>query len=1015
MEKKTRKRMSNKAFNTIWGTVVALLLILCVAVNIAAGMFSGVLDSYLGGGEMTVTQIEGSENWDSVYNAAETASLQEAKEKSDLVSEQVTDEGIVLLKNNGLLPLKENSKLTPIGYGYMNPSYSGTGAAASKDDTMITAVQGLAAHFMLNNAAVKKMEAGTAVSPDAAPDAPALDFDKSSLQANSSGKAAMLWEYPLSTYAGIEKEIQGTTGIVFIRRTGSEGFDKRFYAYDDGTPHYLALSVQEKELIRYTKENCGSVVVVLNTANAMELAPIMSGEYEADAILWMGTAGSRGFSSLGKILCGQVNPSGRLADIYPTDFTKDPTYANFGAYSYTNSDVTDTSRVGNQGTVPRKFVEYEEGIYVGYRYYETADVVDESFVYGELDGKGAVSVEGAVAYPFGYGLSYTAFEQRITGFDDKGDTVTITVAVKNTGDVAGKDVVQIYYNPPYTDYDKENRIEKAAANLIGFAKTSLLAPGKSETVAISFAKEDMASYSYTHANSDSTTGCYLLEEGDYSIELKNNSHDLIDAKTVSIAKTVFYEGNNARNTEKEAQSALNENGEAVLLGNDYHAAGNQFDTLNAYMQTDGVTNLSRVDWAGTQPTMPDNREKEAPQLALDEFDRMANYSPDSDILLGNGEDSLVYTAEPVVSGAAGGLTLIDLRGIPYDDEKWDLLLDEIDWSRDQAEIQELLYVAAFQTRPLSALGKPSTVDKDGAMGWSTDGVSCWASANLIACTWNVDLLYEMGKCIGEEGLQSGIHGWYAPAINAHRSPFAGRNYEYYSEDGFLAGKLAAAAVSGAGDKGVFTYIKHMVLNDQETYRALFLATWATEQAVREIYLKPFEICIKEARSTLSYISDSEGTRSEKIIRSSTGVMSSQNCIGGIIGFAHYGLLTGVLRNEWGFAGAVVTDLYPSTMTTMRDMSIRAGTDMFMNTNGTYAVDYDSNTSRSVMRNAIHNIGYMTVNSNAVNGVTPGSAFSYGMSPWKWLQYGIMALLTLLSALLVVIMIRRTRKNSTARQ
>ena len=1010
---KAKKGMSNKMFNGIWGTVTALLLILCVAVNVAAGMFTGVLDSYLGGGEMTVTKIEGSENWNSQYYPTETGSLADAKAKSDIVSEQITDEGIVLLKNNGILPLAENSTLTPLGYGYLNPSYSGTGAAASKDDTMVTVEQGLTACFKINTAAVRKMEAGTAVSPDAANGTPALDFDKSSLQANSSGKAAMLWEYPLSTYTGIEKEIEGTTGIVFIRRTGSEGFDKRFYAYDDGTPHYLALSRQEKELIRFAKEQCGSVIVVLNTANAMELSPLMQGEYEADAILWIGTAGSRGFASLGKILCGKVNPSGRLADIYPVDFTADPTYANFGAYSYVNSDVTDTSRVGNQGTVPRKFVEYEEGIYLGYRYYETADLVNPDFVYGELDGRGAAATVGAVAYPFGYGLSYTSFEQKIINFDDKKDTVTVEVEVKNTGDIAGKEVIQLYYNPPYTEYDRENKIEKAAANLIGFAKTSLLAPGASETVTIRFEKEEMSSYSYLHANSDGTIGCYLLEAGNYSIDLKNNSHDLIESRTATVSKTVYYEGKNARGSEKEAQSQLNEEGEAVLLGNrDYQAASNRFDTLNAYMQTEDVTNLSRSDWAGTQPTAPDNREKEAPQLALDEFERMANYSPSADVLLGNSEESLVYASEPVKSGCENGMTLIDLRAVPYDDEKWDLLLDEIDWSRDQAEIQELLYVAAFQTRPVTSLGKPATVDKDGAMGWSTEGASCWASANLIACTWNVDLLYEMGKCIGEEGLQSGINGWYAPAVNIHRSPFAGRNYEYYSEDGFLSGKLAAAAVSGAGEKGVFSYLKHMVLNDQETYRALFLATWATEQAVREIYLKPFEICIKEAKSAIRYISDDQGTISQKVIRSATGIMSSQNCIGGIIGFAHYGMLTGVLRDEWGFTGAVVTDLYPSTMAAMRDMSLRAGTDMFMNTNGTYAEDYDSDTAKSCMRNAIHNIAYMIVNSNAMNGVTPGSSFSYGMSPWRWLQYGLTALLAGLAVMLVVIMIRRTKKNKT---
>jgi beta-glucosidase len=1007
-KKRVKKRMSNKKFRAIWSAVIAVIVILAVAANVGMNMFSAVLDSYLGRGKLTITYLEGSEDWDAQYYKTSTSSLEEAKAASDLVSEQVTDEGIVLLKNDGVLPLEKGSEITPFGYGYLNPSYSGTGAAATTDEDMVTIEEGLESCFTLNQAAVKKMEKGTAVYPDAAEDSPALDFDTSSIQAGGSEEAAKLYEYPTSIYSGIEESISGTTGVYFVRRTGSEGYDKRIYGYEDGTPHYLALSEAEKEAIRYIKETCGSVVVVLNTANPMELSPIMEGEFEADAIVWIGTCGSRGAASLGKILCGDVNPSGRLADIYATDFTADPTYANFGEYSYTNSEVTDYARIGNQGTVNRKFVEYEEGIYIGYRYYETAAIEDPDFIYGTLDGAGGISEKGAVTYPFGYGLSYTTFTQTITDFDDSGDQINLTVEVKNTGDVDGKDVVQVYYTSPYTEYDKENGVEKSVTELAAFEKTDLLAPGESETLTLTFAKEDMASYADRHENSDGTTGCYLLEAGEYIIELKYNSHDVIDSRSVMIDETVFYEGDTVRNTEIEAQSELDDEGNAIVTANkDYVAATNQLDSLNAYMNSDTVTNLSRADWNGTFPTAPENREGEAPEVALAEFEAFDNFDYQTDELLGNVEGSLVYTEEETASNVNNGMSLVDLRGASYNDERWDALLDQIDWEGDKEAIQTLLYLAAYQTAEIPSISKPATIDKDGAMGWSTSGASSWASANLMACTWNVDLMKQMGECIGEEALQSGLNGWYAPGFNTHRSPFAGRVYEYYSEDGLLAGKIGAAAVSGAAEKGVYSYIKHMVLNDQETYRALYLATWAREQAVREIYLKPFEICIKEAKNTINYISDDEGTISTKIMRSTTGVMSAQNSIGGTIGFAQEGILTEILRNEWGFAGAVVTDLFPTTDESLRDMSIRAGGDMFMNVSGGYdSCDYDSTTARSVMRRAIKNICYMVVNSNAVNNMAPGSTNSYAISPWKKALWGGTAAAGILVILIIAAMVKR---------
>lgn len=991
--KTNKKKMSNSKFRKIWTAICAVLLILCIIVNVGMNMFSAVLDSYLGRGRLHVEAAEGTGDWNTEYYSKSTDSLEEAKAASDEISEQVTDEGIVLLKNNGVLPLAKSSQVTPFGYAYLNPAYSGIGAAATTDNEMVTVEQGLGNYFDLNTAAIDKMKSAKAGYPGAAKGTAALDADVNSLQAMmDAGESAKIYEYAPETYTGIENEVSGSTGLVFIKRTGSEGMDKRTEAYDDGTPHYLALTQNEKDTIKYAKENCGKVIVILNSANQMELSPAMSGEYEADAILWVGTTGSRGFESMGKILCGEVNPSGRLADIYPSDFTEDPTFANMGDNQYTNSTVKDTSTLNfipgaNKGTMQRRFVEYEEGVYVGYRYYETADLMDDTFVYGELDEKGGVVTAGAVAYPFGYGLSYTEFSQEITDFQTGGDDIAVSVKVTNTGDTAGKEVVQVYYTAPYTEYDAENKVEKPATVLGGFAKTDIIDPGASQTVTVSFAKEDMASYDDTHVNEDGTTGCYLLEAGEYKIELKQDSHTVIASERLSVPDTIFYQGENARNSEKNAQSGLDDEGNPLEYTSDKEgmtAASNQFESMNTYMNDDSVTNLTRSDWTHTFPTVPENNEAEAPQSALEEFaaNDIGAFDVEKDPNMGNTEGSKVYTKEEILSGEEGGLSLIDMRGLSYDDELWEKLLDQIDWDKEKEAIQILLYNAAYQTGAIESVSKPATTDKDGAMGWSVEGASSWTSANLMACTWNKDLAYEFGLCIGEEALQAGLTGWYAPAMNTHRSQFGGRIYEYYSEDGVLAGKLSAAIVSGAGDKGVISYIKHFALNEQETYRSISLATWANEQTVREIYLKPFEICIKEARNEINYISDDEGTVSTKVTRAATGVMSAQNCIGGTIGFAHYGLLTEVLRNEWGFEGAVITDLYPSDSETLRDMVIRAGGDMYMNQTGYYASDYDSTTARNAMRKAMHNILYMTANSNAVNGMAPGLTFYYDKSPWQ---------------------------------
>ncbi|WP_418968757.1 glycoside hydrolase family 3 C-terminal domain-containing protein [Alloscardovia omnicolens] len=1012
-----KKKMSHRAFKAWWIVCISIIAVLTIIINAFALQFAPMLDSFLGAGKTVVKRVKGSENWDAQYYKTKYDSNTQAVQHSLDIAEQVSDEGIVLLKNDGALPLKEKSTVTPYGYGYLHPAYSGTGAAATTSTDNVTVEQGLSKYFKVDKSVSEFISKQKASYPDADKDSPALDYDKGSLQAkNDAGKSARIYEYTSDIYEKATKSVaSNSAAVVFIMRNGSEGADKRQYAYEDGTPHYLALSQAEKDMISTAKKHHASVTVVLNTSNPMEISELMTGDYEVNALVWMGIAGARGFASLGKILSGRVNPSGRLTDIYATDFTQDPTYANFGQYGYSNVNYEDTTLITQGAQQPWPFVEYEEGIYVGYKYYETADKEDSDFVYGTRDAFGSSTQVGAVAYPFGYGLSYTSFNQELESvtYDSHSNDKTVTVQVKvtNTGTVAGKEVVQLYATSPYTDYDREHGVEKAATQLVDFSKTGLLQPGESEIVPFTFTVDDLSSYDRVHENADGTKGAYLLEAGDYVIDLKKNSHDMLDSSHITVESTTWFEGDNPTSSDKSGQSLLDTHGHVTDKSadkNGYKAAHNQFQDLSDYMQRH-TTQLSRANWHNTQPTAPENREAEASDDVIAALKKWKNFDVEHDPDLGNNSKSKVYANSQPVSGQVHGLSLIDLRGVSYDDPKWDKLMDQLDFNKDKKEIQQLLYMAAYQTEFIPSLGKPLTVDKDGAMGWSTAGSSSWASANVMASTFNTELMTTMGEAFGEEALHQGLTGWYAPAINIHRSPFGGRVYEYFSEDAVLSGKLAAAAISGAGNKGIISYLKHFAINDQETNRSNYMATWANEQTVREIYLQPFRIAIQSARSELPYLTD-KGAAKTKTIRSATAIMSAQNNIGAINGFARYSLLTNVLRNEWGFDGAVVTDMFMETNRSARDLSMRAGSDMYMiQIPGYSAVDYDSATARWAMRRAVKNIAYATVNSNAMNGITPQSKVYKGLSPWQTSLWVADIVTLVLIASIIIMIIRRGRK------
>ena len=982
------EKMSNKRFRAIMIPILSVLLVLAIVVTVVANVLGSTLDQFVGRGERHVIVPEGTENWDLDYYGADGETKEEAKEHSFEVANKVVEEGVILLKNNGVLPLAKDSTVTPFGYRYVSPIYSqmaSGGSAKWMVGNEITPAEALGETFTINNAAVEKMEqAGT---PEGVLEAPGT------LAAAGAGSVLggdnIMYEYPGSLYDDVKAD--GSVGLVFIGRSGAEGGDTKHDAYADGTPHYLALSQNEREAIRTAKEKCGRVVLILNSPSVMELSPFMAGELEVDAILWTGMPGTQGFTAMAEILCGEVNPSGKTPDIWATDFTADPTYQNFGAFEYSNAPFsTEDILTGLWATADptgpdhlRFYVEYQEGIYMGYRYYETADEVLDGFTYGTLDGNGAIVTPGAVAYPFGYGLSYTTFKQEIVAFDETDTDIELTVKVTNTGDVAGKEIVQVYFEAPYTQLDEEYFIEKASANLVAFDKTDMLQPNASEEVTLSFRKEDMASYCYTRTNPDDTKGCYFLENGEYEITIRANSHDVLDSETATVAHDIWYDNSNPRQSEIDAQAYMNPDGSLenfAANGGEFVAATNQFQESNDYMCND-TTMLTRTDFTGTFPTTAPNRQKEASQTVLDNMERNFYFDYETDERYGNVPGSIVYTEEYPISDAENGILVSDLRGKSYYAPEYEALLDQIDWAADREAIESILYGSTYGTSAYEALGLVETNASDGDTGLSNVGVS-YPCKPIVAATWNAKLAYKMGAAIGQEALVNGVNNWYAPAMNTHRSPFGGRNFEYFSEDGVLAGKLAAQMVSGAGDNGLFCQIKHFFLNDQETCRHLNICTWATEQAMREIYMKPYEITIKEAMMSIKYISDAEGTVSMVKMRAATGVMTALNAIGTHPSTCNYGMLTNVLRGEWGFNGFVISDFDLYYNQPEHNYSLRTGLSAWMSMSKCYSEDYDSAIMRNTMRRALHDLIYAEVNSATYNGVAPGTIVYYTMSPWE---------------------------------
>ena len=830
-------------------------------------------------------------------------SLNEAK----TLGEEISSEGIVLLKNDSALPLEKGSKINLFGWSSTNPLYGGTGSGGLNDSfPTVSLIEGVKnAGFEVNEELVKFYTDFRQTRPtvgmwgqDWTIPEPAIEqYKEANIFENArkySDKAIVVIARSGGEGADLPRSLDPSVEDTFVDggTFGSKGIRYSDQQDDlDADKSYLELSNREIAMLNEVNRNFRNIIVIINASNPMELGFV--NEYEnISGVIWCPGAGQTGFNALGKILDGEINPSGKTSDIFVYDLKSTPSYNNFGNFNYTNMDEFSVEDRGE--SYKPSFVNYAEGIYVGYRFYETAAK------------EGAINYAGHVLYPFGYGLSYTVFTKEMGEIVANDGKISIDVLVTNTGYVAGKEVVQLYYNPPY----RNGGIEKASTNLVGFGKTKLLQPGESETVKITFAVEDMASFD------EKIKKAYVLEAGVYEISLQEDSHNILDTRTFPVQEDIVYGDTNKRNSDKSvATNRLDDmRGDFIVLS-----------------RKDQFANLSEALKAPENFTLAEDKKAA--------FLNNSNY---------DGKNFNVESDEMPTTNANNNIKLADLRGLAYDDEAWDSLLDKMSFD----DMSKLVALGGYQTTALGRIGKVQTVDCDGPSSinnnFTKKGSIGFPATIMLANTFNTELAHAFGDSIGKMADEMEVSGWYAPAMNTHRSAFAGRNFEYYSEDPLLAGKIASEAVKGAKEHGVYAYIKHFALNDQETNRNYQLMTWADEQTVREIYLRPFEICVKEGNAE--------------------AVMSAFNHYGITPASASNEVLNQILRDEWGFRGMVLTDYFGAGGYGYMnaDRGIRNGNDFCLTAidAGYNYVKDKSATSVKALRKASHNILYTTVNSRA---------------------------------------------------
>ena len=865
----------------------------------------------------------------------------ETNEEAAGVAEEIMEDGIVLLKNESLLPLNETKKLNIFGWESINPAYGGAGSGGINGLYDIVSLnQGLEnAGFSINQELVDFYNNYGADNPE-------MSIQKQSWT---------LPEPPVDTYSDklIKNAIDySDVAVVVLSRKAGEGhndipmdvskaaYDNNSDEYDDFPEgeHYLQLSQTERDMVDMVCSNFNNVIVIYNGANQFELG--FTNEYpQIKSVVWCPGTGNVGFNALGKVFSGEVNPSGKTPDTFVYDMTTAPWWNNAEKTEYTN--LADMAVEGmNAGTAQvyaPAFTNYVEDIYVGYKYYETAAQ------------EGAIDYDKTVQYPFGYGLSYTEFEQKMGELEEKDGQISVDVEVTNTGDEAGKDVVEVYYNPPYTN----GGIEKSSTNLIEFEKTNLLQPGESQTVTVTFSIEDMASYDENNAKA------YVLEKGDYVISINSDSHTVLDQKTYTADDDVVYKEENKRVS-------------------DDTAATNVFEDAKG-----DVTYLSRADhFANYEEATKAPASAELGEPYVSEYHLNSNFDKTTYL---NDEDVMPTT------GADNGLTLADMRDADYDDPRWEKLLDQLTVD----EMSNMIAMAGYQTAAMDSVGKVGTLDFDGpaAINNNFTGVGSigFPIEVVIASTWNKNLAQTWGECMGKISQEMGAEGWYAPGMNTHRTAFGARNYEYFSEDGVLSGNMGAKAVEGARNYGVYSYIKHFAMYEGN---AKMVSVWSNEQAIREIYLKPFEISVKQG-----------GANAVMVSWSFLGDKWTGECSN---------LMNTVLREEWGFRGMALTDFFRNNGHGFMnaDAALANGVDAMLSTfNGeeNNVANPEHPTSVLQMRNACKNVMYTVVSSWAYDGEHEET----GMENWKKAGIGIDIVIALFMAGMEVLVIRGYKKRKNA--
>ncbi len=953
----------------IWMVITALFLILLIVANIVmTSVLSGLMNTMFGGDRQVRIGTTGNDYFTASDGVVDKASAMAA---GNALVERISDEGFILLKNDGgVLPLTTSAnaqaKVTVFGKNSVNLVYGSAGSVGADASKAKTIFDSLTAANFEFNPVMKSFYEGER-SGSKRPTSP-------SMASNSIVTGFATGEPPVSAYS--DSEINSfaqynDAAIVVISRTSGENYDlpltmKNTEGAMDETDHYLELDQNEQEMLKLACENFEKVILVINSATPIELG-FLDGADDGDvsmiaydfsdkikAAVWIGMPGETGIMALGRILSGEVNPSGRTVDTYARDFLSIPSVTNFSCNGQENVD-----RYSCDGAAQRQyFIDYEEGIYIGYKYFETRGADEGEDWYGRN-----------VVYPFGYGLSYTSFEQKITNTSIEpnsawqADTknISVTVTVTNTGDRPGKDVVQLYVTPPYTP----GSIEKSHKVLIGYGKTEEIPAGESMDVTINFDAYDLASYDYSDANGNGFRG-YELEAGSYVFTVGKNAHEAYDSVETMLATSVRFETD-------------------IVTGT---AVVNRFDDLDD--QLGSV--LSRADWEGTMPQMRTDAEKNVSSDFLASLDNRDSGNP------------LTATAPQVVEALERhpyatikdeeGMKLYELIGIEYDTDdrdmsaRWDEMISRLTLST----IWDTLSDAAFKSPAINYIMKPETIDTDGPAGFvkfmgvdNTVFDTCfYMSECILAATWNDELAYEMGVAIGDEGLignaNSGVpySGWYAPAVNLHRTPFGGRNPEYYSEDPVLSGGMGAKVIAGAMSRGIYPFVKHFVANEQETHRG-GVCTWLTEQALRENYLKSFEIAVKDGGST--------------------ALMTSFNRIGSTWTGGDYRLVTEVLRNEWGFKGTVICDFASGQGHMDFKQMLYAGGDLWLDTIApTKWYSADNPMDVYVMQEGIKHVLYTVANSNAMVGIGEGAVYETHMAYWRIALIAVDVLIPVLLAI-----------------